>query len=106
MPSAYVLINCELGSENEVIEKIRKVPEVVEVYRVFGVYDIIVRISANNMETLKEIITWKIKKIDEVHSVLSMVVTEKLDKDWPKGVEPSINLNLTVMDKRIDLKKG
>ncbi|CAN5610468.1 Lrp/AsnC ligand binding domain-containing protein [soil metagenome] len=81
MPSAYVLINCDLGSENEVIEKIRKVPEVVEVHRVFGVYDIIVRISANNMETLKEIITWKIKKLDEVRSVLSMVVTEKLDKD-------------------------
>lgn len=81
MPSAYVLINCDLGSENEVIEKIRKVPEVVEVHKVFGVYDIIVRISANNMETLKEIITWKIKKLDQVRSVLSMVVTEKLDKD-------------------------
>ena len=79
VPSAYVLINCELGSENEMIEKIRKVPEVVEVYRVFGVYDIIVRISANNIEILKEIITWKIKKLEEVRSALSMVVTEKLD---------------------------
>lgn len=105
MPSAYVLINCELGSENEVIEKIRKVPEVVEVYRVFGVYDIIVRISSNSMETLKEIITWKIKKLDEVHSVLSMVVTEKLDKDWFKGLKHSINPNLTVTDKKLDLKK-
>lgn len=63
------------------IEIIRKVPEVIEVYRVFGVYDIIVRISTNNMETLKEIITWKVKKLNKVHSVLSMVVTEKLDKD-------------------------
>lgn len=63
------------------IEIIRKVPEVVEVYRVFGVYDIIVRVSANNMETLKDIITWKIKKLDKVRSVLSMIVTEKLDKD-------------------------
>ena len=67
--------------ENEIIEKIRKVPEVVEVYRVFGVYDIIVRISTNNMETLKEIIAWKIKNIDKVRSALSMIVTENLDKD-------------------------
>jgi len=81
VPSAYVLINCEIGSENEMIEIIRKVQEVIEVYRVFGVYDIIVRISANNMETLKEIITWKVKKLNKVHSVSSMVVTEKLDKD-------------------------
>ncbi len=81
VPFAYVLINCELGSENETIEKIRKVPEVVDVYRVFGVYDIIVRISSSNMETLKEIITWKIKKLDEVRSALSMIVTEDLDKN-------------------------
>ena len=52
-----------MGSENEIIEKIRKVPEVVEVYRVFGVYDIIVRISTSDMETLKEIIAWKIKNL-------------------------------------------
>ena len=81
VPSAYVLINCELGSENEIIEKIRKVPEVVEVYRVFGVYDIILRISTNNMETLKETIAWKIKNIDKVRSALSMIVTENLDND-------------------------
>ena len=78
--SAYVLINCDLGSENETIEKIRKIPEVVDVYRVFGVYDIIVRITSDNMETLREIITWKVKKLDEVRSALSMVVTNGVDR--------------------------
>jgi DNA-binding Lrp family transcriptional regulator len=81
VPSAYVLINCELGLENETIEKIRKIPEVVDVYRVFGVYDIIVRISSDNMETLKEIINWKIKKLNEVRSALSMVVTNNVDRN-------------------------
>lgn len=81
VPSAYVLINSELGSENEILEKIRKVPEVVDVYRVFGVYDIVVRISTNNMETLKEIIAWKIKNLDKVSYALSMIVTENLDND-------------------------
>jgi len=81
MPSAYVLINCELGSENEIIEKTRKVPEVVEVYRVFGVYDIIVRISTSDMETLKEIIAWKIKNLDKLRSALTMIVTENLNND-------------------------
>ena len=81
MPLAYVLINCELGSENEIIEKIRKVPEVVEVYRVFGVYDIIVRISTSEMETLKEIIAWKIKNLDKLRSALTLIVTENLDND-------------------------
>ena len=80
MPLAYVLINCELGSENEIIEKIRKLPEVVEVYRVFGVYDIIVRISTSEMETLKEIIAWKIKNLDKLRSALTLIVTENLHK--------------------------
>ena len=63
------------------IEKMRKVPEVVEVYRVFGVYDIIAKISSDDKETLKEIIAWKIKNLDKVNSVLSMIVTENLDND-------------------------
>jgi DNA-binding Lrp family transcriptional regulator len=81
VPLAYVLINCELGSENEVIEKIRKIPEVVEVYRVFGVYDIIVKFSTNDKETIKEIIAWKIKNLDKIRSVLSMIVTENVENE-------------------------
>ena len=81
VPSAYILINCELGSENEVIEKVRKIQEVVEVYRIFGVYDIIVRISTSDKETIKEIIAWRIKNLDKVRSVLSLIVTENLDID-------------------------
>jgi DNA-binding Lrp family transcriptional regulator len=64
-----------------VIEKIRKIPEVVEVYRVFGVYDIIVKFSTNDKETIKEIIAWKIKNLDKIRSVLSMIVTENLEND-------------------------
>ena len=63
------------------IEKIRKIPEVVEVYRVFGVYDIIVKFSTNDKETIKEIIAWKIKNLDKTRSVLSMIVTENVESD-------------------------
>ena len=63
------------------IEKIRKIPEVIEVYRVLGVYDIIIRISTNDKEAIKEIIALKIKNLNEVHSVLSMIVIENLGID-------------------------
>ncbi len=76
MPTAYVLLNCDLGSENEIIRKIKQVPEVVEVNGVFGVYDIIVRISSDDMDKLREIITWNIRKIDKVRSTLTMIVIE------------------------------
>ena len=76
MPTAYVLLNCDLGAENDIIKKIKQVPEVVEVSGVFGVYDIIVRVSSDDMDKLREIITWNIRKIDKVRSTLTMIVIE------------------------------
>jgi DNA-binding Lrp family transcriptional regulator len=81
MPTAYVLLNCDLGSETEIIKKIKQVPEVVEVSGVFGVYDIIVRIASDDMDKLREIITWNIRKIDKVRSTLTMIVIEGQGQD-------------------------
>ena len=56
--------------------------EVVEVSGVFGVYvDIIVRISSDDMDKLREIITWNIRKIDKVRSTLTMIVIEGQGQD-------------------------
>jgi DNA-binding Lrp family transcriptional regulator len=73
MPTAYVLINCDLGSEEEIIREIRKLPEAVEVSGVYGVYDII---SSDSMDKLRETITWHVRRIDKVRSTLTMIVIE------------------------------
>ncbi|MEM2140122.1 MAG: Lrp/AsnC ligand binding domain-containing protein [Nitrososphaera sp.] len=76
MPTAYVLINCDLGSEDDIIRELRKMPETVEVSGVYGVYDIIAKVSSNSMEKLRETITWHVRKIDKVRSTLTMIVIE------------------------------
>ena len=76
MPTAYVLINCDLGSEEGIINEIKKLPNVVEVSGVYGVYDIIVRLQADSMDKLRESITWKLRKIGKVRSTLTMLVIE------------------------------
>ncbi len=76
MPTAYVLINCDLGSEEEIINELKSIPEVVEVNGVYGVYDVIAKVQSDNMERLREIITWKIRKIEKVRSTLTMIVIE------------------------------
>ena len=43
---------------------------------VFGVYDIIVRMSSNDIDELREIIKSDIRKIDKVRSTITMIVTE------------------------------
>ena len=82
MPTAYVLINCDLGSEDDIIKELKKLPEVVEVSGVFRVYDIIVRIRSDSMDKLREVVTWNVRRIDKVRSTLTMMVIEgQGDKD-------------------------
>jgi len=76
MPIAYVLINAELGREKTVLKDLRAIENVSEVHLVYGVYDIIVKVEAENMEKLKEILTFKIRRMKEIRSTLTMTVDE------------------------------
>jgi DNA-binding Lrp family transcriptional regulator len=76
MPEAYVLINCDLGSEESVIEELKHVDTVKEVHGTFGAYDIVAKVSSDKSETLRESITWQIRKINNVRSTLTLMGIE------------------------------
>jgi len=76
MPLAFVLINAEIGSEDDVLQELRKIGNVKESYVVYGVYDIVAKVEAESMDKLKEIVTWKIRRLDKVRSTLTMIVVE------------------------------
>jgi DNA-binding Lrp family transcriptional regulator len=76
VPLAFVLINAEIGSEDEVLQELRKIGNVKESYVVYGVYDIVAKVEADSMDKLKEIVTWKIRRLDKVRSTLTMIVVE------------------------------
>lgn len=76
MATAYVLINCELGSEQAVIDQIKLIDGIKEVRGVFGAYDILIKIETPSVEQLREIITWKIRKIDKIRSTLTLMGIE------------------------------
>jgi len=40
MATAYVLVNCELGSEESIIQQLKSLDGVAEVQGTFGAYDI------------------------------------------------------------------
>jgi len=73
MPEAYVLINCDLGSEESVIDELKHVDSVKEVHGTFGAYDIIAKVSSKETETLRQTITWQIRKIAKVRSTLTLM---------------------------------
>ncbi|CAI9831610.1 MAG: Lrp/AsnC ligand binding domain-containing protein [Nitrosopumilus sp.] len=76
MATAYVLINCELGSEESIIDRLRGLEGVVEVHGTFGAYDILAKIESPRVEALRETITWKIRKIEKIRSTLTLMGIE------------------------------
>lgn len=76
MATAYVLINCELGSEEEVISELKSLESVVEVHGTFGAYDILSKVESTQVEALRETITWKIRKIPKIRSTLTLMGIE------------------------------
>ena len=76
MATAYVLINCELGSEEEIIKQLKELEGVTEVHGTFGAYYILSKIESSTVESLRETITWKIRKIDKIRSTLTLMGIE------------------------------
>jgi DNA-binding Lrp family transcriptional regulator len=78
MPTAFVMVNCDLGikSEQKAINQLKNVPGVVEVNLVNGVYDIVVKITSDALDSLKETITRYIRTIDVVRSTMTLIVIE------------------------------
>ena len=78
MPLAFVLVNVQIGSEREVLEALKKIDGVERAYVVYGVYDIVAKVKAESMDELREIVTYKIRKLDKVQSTQTMMVYEEV----------------------------
>ena len=85
MPTAYVLLNSDLGSDETIITKVKEILDnesdiKYEVQGVYGVYDIVLKIISDSTDNLRSVITNKIRKIDKVQSTLTMMVIEEQEK--------------------------
>lgn len=73
---AFILINLDIGKGAVLTESLKEIPEVKEFYHVYGIYDYVVRIEAETIDQLKDIITNKIRSLDHIKSTLTMLVAE------------------------------
>jgi DNA-binding Lrp family transcriptional regulator len=77
MPRAYVLINVESGSEDDVLKELKIIEGVEEAYFSYGVYDLITKIKADTMDKLKEMVTRRIRTLSKVRSTLTLIMMEE-----------------------------
>ncbi len=73
MSMAYVMINSETGYEAEVMKELKKIPGVLAAYQLYGVYDIIIKIEAENLAELKEIVSLRIRKLEKIRTSLTLL---------------------------------
>jgi DNA-binding Lrp family transcriptional regulator len=77
VPTAYILVNTEIGAEKQVLRALKEIQGVEEAHSLWGVYDIIANVRADSVEELKYIVTSQIEKISKINSKLTMMITEK-----------------------------
>ena len=85
MPTSYILINSDLGTDESIITIIKEIlvgekDIQYEIQGVYGVYDIVLKLSSDDIDTLRSTITNKIRKITSVQSTLTMMVIEEQEK--------------------------
>ena len=74
MHKGFVLLNCDLGAEEYVIEELKQIPQVTHAYVTFGAYDVIVEIDADSQETFDETVALKIRRLTRIVSTMTLNV--------------------------------
>ena len=74
MPIAYVLILLDYNyPDNEIMDQLSKLPCVVEVNKVEGPYDIVAKLSDDNMNIIEESIGKHMTRIPGIQSTLTLM---------------------------------
>jgi DNA-binding Lrp family transcriptional regulator len=76
MVSAMVLLNTQIGAEKGVLEKLKTLEGVEEAHTLYSVYDIALKVHANSMNQLKDIITQNIKRTPNVITTLTLLTVD------------------------------
>ena len=75
MDKAYMLISCEIGEEQSLISRLKKIPEVKNCLITYGSYDVVAEFVTDTPSQMNEIITSKIRKLQNIRSTITLRVT-------------------------------
>jgi len=74
MHIGFVLLNCDLGAEEYLLEEIKQIPEVKNAYITFGAYDVIIEIHAKSQDEFDKTVSNKIRRLSRVMSTMTLKV--------------------------------
>ena len=74
MQKGFVLLNCDLGAEEYIVDELNHISSVKQAYVTFGAYDIIAEIDAETQESFEETVSFKIRQLTRVVSTMTLSV--------------------------------
>ena len=74
MHKGFVLLNCDLGAEEFIVEELRKISQVSQAYVTFGAYDVIAEINSDSQEDFDETVSINIRRLTRVVSTMTLNV--------------------------------
>ncbi len=80
MLTAYLLIITESGKETKVSNSLKTVAGVEEVYLVYGAYDVVIKIKAENLDALQEIVSTHLISSKEIRSTAPLILIPEKPK--------------------------
>lgn len=70
MAEAFVLINCDVGKEKDVVEHLLAIEDIKEAQATVGVYDVVARLESKTEKDLRETTDSEIRKIKPINYIL------------------------------------
>jgi len=74
MHKGFVLLNCDLGAEEFIVEELKKIPQISQAYVTFGAYDVVAEINTDSQEDFDETVSLKIRRLTRVISTMTLNV--------------------------------
>lgn len=73
MHLGFILLNCDLGAEEYIVDELRQMSNVKDAYLTFGAYDVIAEVHTNNQDDFEKTVS-AIRKLSRVVSTMTLNV--------------------------------
>ena len=83
MQKAFILINCDLGSEANLIKELNQLDAVKEVHGILGPYDIVTTIETDNQDKIRKTISDHIRMLEHIRSTTTLMEVGNIEDLQP-----------------------
>jgi DNA-binding Lrp family transcriptional regulator len=75
MHKGFILLNCDLGAEEYIVEELKQIPDVKNAYLTFGAYDVIAEIQTKEQDMFEKAIS-SIRRLSRVVSTMTLNIVD------------------------------